>query len=695
MKRPASFAPAHLLVLALLLSALAAASGRAADVPGPAPAQAAPAPAVAASVPADAASAAARSTPEGAASAPADSASAPAGAASASAAATPAAEAASAAEPANTRAIVIEAPDKLRNLLEANLDLERAARLPATESLDDSEWARLVAVAPAQAKELLETEGLFRAEVQAAPDPADPHVIRIQVDPGPQARVGRLTIEFDGVIATKVDQGDSDAIALERQVRDAWPLKPGAPFRNADWSSAKSQVLSRMRTQAYAAASWTATSVQVDPATNQARLFLVVDSGPQFLAGNLVVEGLERQPEKTVRDLAGWSAGVPLTQTRLQDYTDRLTKTGLFDQVAVVYDPDPEQAGHATVTAHVHEPQLQQATIAVGYGTTSGPHITLEHKNRLILGHAATLTNKIQYGKEIQQWDVDLTTHPAENFHSWVFGGSVGTIFSSSDTVRTEYIRFGRTRDTSALDRLIFAQVLHSVRCATVEVETRPRPRSEAEPAGAVPPETQTFEDCTNAYATSLNEHIVFRRLDSIVLPTEGWSLSAQVGGGEAGGPDSDWGPYVRLYGRLTGYKPLGGAWYGQARLELGQIFVRSDVAMPDAEQWRAGGEDSVRGYEWRSLAPVDKYDQPIGGNALITTSVEVSHPLLASLPSVWWALFFDAGRATARLDDLKMARGYGLGIRWRSPVGPLRVDWSWGEEINKGRIDLAVGIAF
>ena len=84
-----------------------------------------------------------------------------------------------------------------------------------------------------------------------------------------------------------------------------------------------------------------------------------------------------------------------------------------------------------------------------------------------------------------------------------------------------------------------------------------------------------------------------------------------------------------------------------------------------------------------------------IGGNSLVTTSVEVAHPIMASLPSVWWATFVDAGRAAPRFNDLKMALGYGVGVRWRSPVGPLRADWSWGQEVHRGRIDLSVGIAF
>ena len=124
-------------------------------------------------------------------------------------------------------------------------------------------------------------------------------------------------------------------------------------------------------------------------------------------------------------------------------------------------------------------------------------------------------------------------------------------------------------------------------------------------------------------------------------------------------------------------------------------FVVGSKVQMPDAEQWRAGGEGSVRGYEWRSLAPLNRNDAVVGGNSLITTSVEVAHAFSASLPSVWWATFVDAGQAASRFNKLKMAVGYGVGIRWRSPVGPLNIDWSTPDGFQRSRLDLSVGVAF
>ena len=64
-------------------------------------------------------------------------------------------------------------------------------------------------------------------------------------------------------------------------------------------------------------------------------------------------------------------------------------------------------------------------------------------------------------------------------------------------------------------------------------------------------------------------------------------------------------------------------------------------------------------------------------------------------LPSVWWAVFFDLGRAAESWKGFSPARGYGVGVRWRSPVGPLRADVAYGEELHQVRLHVSVGIAF
>ena len=164
---------------------------------------------------------------------------------------------------------------------------------------------------------------------------------------------------------------------------------------------------------------------------------------------------------------------------------------------------------------------------------------------------------------------------------------------------------------------------------------------------------------------------------------------------GQAHSPGGVGGPFSRLYSRVTGYLPIGGSWYGQARLEGGQIVKNGAVTVPDALGFRAGGDDSVRGYGHRTLAPVGANGGTVSGQSLLTGSLELARPILASQPALWGAVFIDAGRAVAHWTDYKPALGYGVGLRYRSPIGPLKIDLAYGEDLKKLRLHFTVGIAF
>jgi len=112
------------------------------------------------------------------------------------------------------------------------------------------------------------------------------------LDPGPMARVGKLNLELQGDLQDAAERGDSNARALREMLITQWPLQAGQAFSNAAWGDAKNQVLSRLRAEGYAAASWTGTGAEVDPETLRVRLYLVVDSGPLYRAGEIKVEGL-------------------------------------------------------------------------------------------------------------------------------------------------------------------------------------------------------------------------------------------------------------------------------------------------------------------------------------------------------------------------------------------------------------------
>ena len=563
----------------------------------------------------------------------------------------------------------IEAPADLKALLTRHLDLARLAQLRDDEALDDSEWRRLTAAAPAQAREILQTEGYFEPQISVLREPGTPIRVRLTVLPGPRVQVATLDVRSSGALATPLAAGQADARALDQKLQSGGPLRPGQPFRNPLWSETKLQWISTLRAAGYAAAQIESSAAEVDVATASAKLNGVVDSGPRFLAGSLLIEGLVRQDPATARRLAGFQAGEPLTETLLLDYQDRLQKAGLYESVNVSFDPQLTQATASTVTVRLGELPLQQLTAGLGASTDTGPRTSLEYMHRLPFGQPVTAYNKLEWGHLVQRWAGDFLTHPGVGNTRNLLGVLIDREVSDTDTVLTQRVRLGRTRDTPQLERLVFIEGLRSRQ----SVDT-----------GAV----------NDARAVSANVHLVLRRLDSLLLPTRGFSLSLQTGAGQASSNTGDKGPYARLYGRLTGYLPLGNSWYANARVEVGHILKRDSVVVPDALGFRAGGDDSVRGYGYRTLAP-SVGGNIVSGNSLLTLSAELAHPIVASMPAVQGAVFVDAGRAVDRWADYKPAVGYGVGVRWRSPIGPLRADVAWGQEVHKARLHLTVGITF
>jgi translocation and assembly module TamA len=568
--------------------------------------------------------------------------------------------------------IEIDAPGELKALLEKHLDLVRLGRI-ARDDVDDTEWARLIDASPAQVRELLQTEGYFQPKVTVARTPGrgnnEPDQVRLSVDPGARARITRVTIEAEGELDREASAGVPHALNTLAQLRKAWELPVGSDFRNPAWSAAKSAALGRLRAAGYAGAVFSGTGADIDVAKNEVRLFLVADSGPLFRVGKFQIEGLAAQDPETVRNLAFTKKGVPATESLLLDFQERLQKSGLFETVSVTLDSDPARAAEADILVRVREAPLQAYTFAVGVSANTGPRASVEHLYRRVFGLPASSKLKIEVGQLRQAWDAEISDRPDEGLYRNLVGGAVERLVSDSDIVLSQQVRLGRTQDTQRIERLFYLGF----------------DRSQREIIGG---------DKSTAVAWSVNFHGGWRDLDSVVLPTQGETLSIQLGAGRASGSNAESGFFARTYGRLTVYRTFGRAWYAQARLELGQVYLGSRMVVPEALKWRAGGDESVRGYSYRSLGPL--VDGAVGsGISLFTGSVELARPFLDSMPSLWGAVFVDAGNAADNFNNLKPVYGTGFGVRWRSPVGPLRLDWAYGSETHKGRIHFSVGIAF
>jgi translocation and assembly module TamA len=585
------------------------------------------------------------------------------------AAAAPAASAASAPSTVAYR-VEVQAPQNLRQLLLTYLDLARFQNAPQTEGITNAELIRLTAASPAQARSLLETEGYFNATIRVTRvDPPDETpLITLNVDPGQRTVIGAWELSVTGELKTRIDAGDKDALELIERLRKRWPLDEGKPFSQSAWNSAKNGTLAQLRAEGYAVAKAGETTAHVDAKTNEATLAVELQSGPLFILGDLHIEGLKRYNEDGIRHVADFGPGTPYSEKRLYDYQERLLKLNLFNSVVVSIEPDEAQAKAVPVMVRVTEQALQQAVAGVGFSDNTRERVTLEHRHLRPLGFQVQMRNKLELGRTQRTWEGELLSDPGDAQYRKLLAGGISRLDTDADTTFSWKARAGRTLYTERIERLIFAELLN----ATV---------------------TNGLGEFTSR-ALSGNYHWTWRDVDDIILPTRGLTTVIQGGAGYALSESQQDGPFARVYTRNTLYWPLPGAWFTQTRLEVAEVFAKDAVGVPDTLLFRAGGDESVRGYGYRDLGPVVN-GVLTSGRQLLTGSFEIARPFSLSRPALWWAVFVDAGNAVNEWTEYKPALGYGVGVRWRSPVGPLRIDYAYGEEVKKGRLHFSVGIAF
>ena len=573
----------------------------------------------------------------------------------------------------------VQAPERLRKLLLNHLDLARFQTAPAAENITTSELDRLMRAAPAQARALLETEGYFNATVavERVPNAGRLPKLNMTVATGPGTTVAAVELNATGALDAASRSGDPAAIEALAQWRRQWPLRSGAAFTQREWADAKNGSLARLRAAGYAAASWgSETRARIDAPENRAELSLVLDSGPLFRLGALQIEGLERYEEDAVRRLAAFGNGTPYTETLLVEFQERLQKVGLFEGASVELDANPATAQAAPVRVHVKELTKQQATIGVGYSANTGARLSIEHWNRRVFGSNWTTRNKVELGPTKQSWEGDLTSHPLDGLNRNLVAGSAQRLDSADQQLLSWNARIGRTQDTTRIERLYFVELTHA--------------------------NLSSDALTSNGAAVSANYHWIYRDIDNVLLPTKGLTVAVQAALGHSTGSATVGtdprqqanGPFGRTYTRFTWYEPLGAGWYTTARIEAGGVFTKEVIGMPDTLLFRAGGDNSVRGYGYRTLGPIVN-GAVTSGRILLTGSAEVARPVSPAYPAFWWAAFIDAGQAANRLTDLRPDFGYGLGLRWRSPVGPLRLDVAYGEAVRQFRTHFSIGIAF
>lgn len=507
-----------------------------------------------------------------------------------------------------------------------------------------------------QAREILATEGYFSPSI----DIVDHNDLQLRVDPGPQTLIERIDLNIDGPIDNERRQA----------LITGWRLPAGQPFRQEDWNAAKQQVLAELLANEHADARLVDSRADIDVGAARATLSAQYDAGPRYRYGKLEFSGLHRYtPALVARYNHQVRPGHAYQASDLQTLTGILQSTPYFASVRAELDTaaaqiDADGNAVAPVRLQVRERPGHRAGFGIGASSNTGARVEANYNTPDLFGQAWEFDTGLRLEQKRQTFYSDVILPPDDRQRRH----SVGFLYETSDIekLRTERHAFGIQ---SVQQRGSIEQRLS----LNWQRETR-------WPDGSA--------DITSR-ALVPNAMWTWRRIDNLLDPRAGTVLQLSVGGGaKAALSDQN---FVRLHGRIQHYLPIGARDTLVLRGELGRTFADSRLRIPQDYLFRAGGTGSVRGYAYQSLG-IKEGEATVGGRYLAVASAEYTH----WLSNDWGvALFIDAGDAVDGLKDIRLATGYGIGVRWRSPAGPIGADLAYGEREDRLQLHFSLAIPF
>ncbi len=513
---------------------------------------------------------------------------------------------------------------------------------------------------------VLRSEGYYAASVEPRVDAdATPARVIFAVTQGPRFVLGSVDVRLaEGAGEPDFSLPGPAVLGLEL----------GQPALSRPVVDAERRLLRYFRTQGHPQPSIADRRVVVDHAEHEMRVTYIVNPGPSAVFGATEFEGLDRVRERYLRRIMPWEEGDPFTAARIDDFQRRLTETGLFSVNRVTL-AGPVEDGRAPIAVEATERPPRTIRLGLNYRTDDGlgARTAWEHRNLFRQGERLQLSlniSEIRYGFE-SRFDKPAFLHPEQ---------SLLLALEASEDRPDAYTSQAVT--TSAFLERRFTETL------TVGAGVRTRV-SEVEQLGV-----------TRRHGLlSLPLYLDWDRRDDPLDPTRGG----------------------RLNQRLTAFHDIDGADVGflrsstsyshylqvidspsiilAARGHYGFMYGSDREEIPADERFYAGGGGSIRGYAYQSVGPRFEDNTPLGGRSLLELAFEARFRFRENIGAV---LFVDGGNVWEDeypdFDD-ELFWGAGLGLRYHTPIGPIRADVAF--PLNKRADDdtfqiyISIGHAF
>ncbi len=507
----------------------------------------------------------------------------------------------------------------------------RGQSLPDTPRL---QW--LLRQVPDEVALALQPFGFYNPHVVTEQHAENPAQILIQIDPGDTVRYGESRIEF---------QGDSreDAEFLAR--KDPPTLRPGEVLNHSAYEAYKGQLGEIALRRGYFEAQFLTSEVLVDIESNLADLTIIFESGPRYQVGPIQFNQSFLN-ESILRRFIRFADDTPYLDEEILGLQTALIGSRYFRTVTL--DAQPDSAAKNVPINFDLVPDLgTYYTVALGYGTDTGPRGSLEVERPLLnrFGHgyqAKALASLVRQG----------------------IGGEYRVPGSYPPT--DQYIgRFNLQREEIGDQESRRATLGVSQQQIQGNWTTR----------YSLDYQYEAFQIGLSRFKTSRlllpSATLGWIQADNRMFAQRGVGVDMTVRGAIQGVLSDV--SLVQGSTRARGIYGVNERLRFLQRLELGATWVSDFDALPTSLRFTAGGDGSVRGYNLGAIGP--KIDgKGVGGRYLFTTSSEVEYGVFGDFGL---AAFVDGG--TAFTDRPNMQFGAGVGLRYRSPIGPIRFDIAHG----------------
>jgi translocation and assembly module TamA len=517
--------------------------------------------------------------------------------------------------------------------------------------------------------QLLRAEGYYDATVEPRTEKTGEGLsVVLSADPGPQYR-------FASVDLPGLDAAGPDATRL----RDSFGVKAGDPVVAADVIAAGLSLTTALGEQGYAVAKLGEQDIEVNHLTHLATLVLPVDPGPVARFGVIHVNGRPPFSARHLALMARFRPGEPFRRSKVDDLRRALIATTLVANADIQVVP---VAGGRTVDLNVRLEPAPSHTIAgeLGYGTAQGARLEVSWTDRNFFNPEGALTLRGIAGTNEQLLGVQVRR---SNFG--MRDQTLNLQFSASHqkfaayTAKTIGLAANIERQSNFIWQKKWTWSYGGEWLGTIE-------RGVFSSAGVK--DTRRFLIAAIPLAAGYDGS------DSLLDPTRGFRLSGRLS------PEISFHGGHFSYGRAqfdaSAYHPVGERVVVAGRVRLGTIFGAGLFNVAPSRRLYAGGGGSVRGYGYQRLGPKDLDGDPIGGRGLAEFAVEARVRLSAFGGNFGLVPFFDGGTLTssARPDFSHWRTAAGLGVRYYSLFGPIRIDVGVPLNRQKGDGPFAVTVS-